>query len=172
MRTSQDTLDSPGTAPAPGGSSATRVARTHRTSLIALWTPVAVALAMTAVFLYGNVTWMNETDFAQDASLVGLGAVLIVLLGAVLAAATAVLAVIGTCFTTLTTRFGLAVVGALLPFGAGVYVLVIFTRPGETDTADVTSDYGAAAVVVSLVVGIALSVVPVVVAALTRRRAV
>ena len=153
----------------PGTVGPIRVARTHVASLIALWTPVAVALAMTGIYLWGNVTWMNETDFVEDDPLVGLGAVFIVVIGAFIVALTTALAVVGTCFTKVVVRSGVAIVGALVLLMVGAYVLYVIVGP-TIDTADVTSQYGAAASSIAFIAGTALSVVPLIVAIVMRRR--
>lgn len=149
----------------------TRVARTDTSSLVALWTPTAVALAMTGIYLWGHVTWLDETRFVEDDPLTGLGIVLLVVLGCIVVSVTATLAVIGTCFTKVTTRSGLAIAAALVPLAVGAWALYAFSGP-SVETGDVTSEYGATAASLSFVAGTGLSVVPlvVVVAVLARRR--
>lgn len=146
-----------------------RVARTDASSLAALWTPAAIALAMTGVYLWGHVTWLNETQFVEDDPLTGVGAVLLVVLGGLVVVTTTVLAVIGTCFTTVTTRFGCAIAAALVPLAVGAWAVYAFSGP-SVETGDVTSELGATAASISFIVGTVLSVVPLVVALVVRRR--
>ena len=141
-------------------------------SLMALWTPTVVALAMTGVYLWGHLTWLDETRFVEDDPLIGIGAVFLVVLGCIVVSLTATLAVIGTCFTKVATRFAFAFPAAFIPLAVGAWAVHAFSGP-SVETGDVTSDYGATAASVSFIVGTALSVVPLVVAGamfLRRRR--